>query len=155
MPDPLTPEALAELRHVDVHLQRMQRQAATKADAGMIASLRAAMPALLRAAEERDEFNEEIAACREVVGARSERLRVDLERLVDERDEARAERDRYLETLLSRHGGEPVMLLRELDEAREQRDGLVAAVARMFSLDNAETRDAVRQAVRRARGGQA
>ena len=46
-------------------------------------------------------------------------LRERAEAALRERDEARAERDRYLDTLLSRHGGEPIALLSELDEARE------------------------------------
>ena len=37
-----------------------------------------------------------------------------------ERDEARAKADRLSEVLLSKHGGEPMALLRELDEARAE-----------------------------------
>lgn len=49
----------------------------------------------------------ELSACED---KRGEALR--------ERDEARAERDRYRDVLLSKHGGEPVALIAELDEAR-------------------------------------
>jgi hypothetical protein len=36
--------------------------------------------------------------------------------------ELQAERDKYRDTLLSKHGGEPLALLEELDEARAERD---------------------------------
>lgn len=38
----------------------------------------------------------------------------------------RAERDRYHDALIARHGGEPIALLSELDEARAERDALRA-----------------------------
>lgn len=41
-----------------------------------------------------------------------------LEAMTAERNSARTERDRYRDTLLARHGGEPVALLKELDAAR-------------------------------------
>lgn len=62
----------------------------------------------------------------------NEKLRAELEdaKLLAERrrwgseelDKVRAERDRYHDVLLERHGGECFALLDELDEAREERD---------------------------------
>lgn len=48
-----------------------------------------------------------------------------------ERDAARAERDRYHDALVARHGGEPLALLSELDAARAERD---AAISQASSL---------------------
>ncbi len=40
--------------------------------------------------------------------------------------ELEAERDRYHDALIARHGGEPIALLSELDEARAERDAFLA-----------------------------
>lgn len=50
--------------------------------------------------------------------------------LTDERRKAEAERDRYHDALIARHGGEPIALLSELDEARAERDALRADAER-------------------------
>ena len=42
-----------------------------------------------------------------------------------------AERDRYHSALVARHGGEPLALLSELDEARAERDAAVAKCAEL------------------------
>ena len=47
---------------------------------------------------------------------------------------ANAERTRYLDLLLSRHGGEPLALLDELDKARAQRDMLRTALAHALAF---------------------
>lgn len=46
-----------------------------------------------------------------------------------------AERDKYHDALIARHGGEPIALLSELDEARAERDALRADAERLEWLD--------------------
>lgn len=45
--------------------------------------------------------------------------------------ELAAERDRYRDALVARHGGEPLALLSELDAARAERDAAVAKCAEL------------------------
>lgn len=52
----------------------------------------------------------------------------DAARLRSELEQVKRERDRLAETLASRHGGDPLALLRELDAAREERNTLSAAL---------------------------
>jgi hypothetical protein len=54
---------------------------------------------------------------RTLANAAASALKAELERV-------RKERDKYHDTLIARHGGEPIALLRELDEAREELERL-------------------------------
>lgn len=48
-----------------------------------------------------------------------------VDELVLERDEALADAKKYHDALIARHGGEPIALLAELDEARYENDHLI------------------------------
>lgn len=63
--------------------------------------------------------------------ARAKDAREARQALVSAIDELAAERDRYRDALVARHGGEPLALLSELDAARAERD---AAISQASSL---------------------
>jgi hypothetical protein len=63
-------------------------------------------------------------------------------------DELRRERDQYRDTLLARHGGEPVALLSELDEARRERDQLDRRLSTQISVNSELTAEAGKWAAR-------
>lgn len=64
------------------------------------------------------------------------------ERVVKERDEARAEAARLTDVLRSKHGGEPLALLDELDEARDE----IARLKKRFDDQWYECHDGSEQA---------
>ena len=65
------------------------------------------------------------------------RLRAEIERLTRERDEARREANRLTDVLVSRHGGEPLDLMEELDEARAEIERLATSLEEL-ELSNEE-----------------
>ena len=59
------------------------------------------------------------------------------QRIVDERDAARAEAKKYHDALVARHGGEPIALLSELDAARAEVERLAKQLAELRPKEDA------------------